>query len=340
MTPPEAIKIAMLGLGNVGRAFARYVAGQQPGFSRRILVAGAADSTGGLLLTSSQEIDSLLDVKAGGSNILRFGRDRAISVKIWIDLLAVLGVSVLVESLPTNLDGGQPALGLIELALRSGINVVTVDKAPVVHGWQALSEAAAAGHSRVEYSGTTGVRPPHELQGSRVLEIRGILNGTTNYLLTEMQEKGVPFQEALIHTQRAGVAEPDPTFDTHGWDTACKILILARSLMGADATLSDVSRIGIGPETESLIEVARSSGRRVRLIGRARIWQGRVRVSVAPKLVGPDSPFFAVEGTSKAALFRTDGKGEVVVHGTSGRDAISQTILEDIERIVSHTTSI
>jgi homoserine dehydrogenase len=168
----------------------------------------------------------------------------------------------------------------------------------------------------------------------RVAEIRGVLNGTTNYILTRMQQGETSFGEALAAAQASGIAEPDPYLDVEGWDSAAKILILAKELMAAEVRISDVSRIGIGPEIESLIRIGRNSGRVVRLVGRARIWQGRVRVSVAPKLVEPDSPFYAVSGTSKAAVFRTERQGPVLIHGRSGRDAISQTIMDDIRRIV------
>jgi homoserine dehydrogenase len=161
------------------------------------------------------------------------------------------------------------------------------------------------------------------------------LNGTTNYILTEMQEGERSFDEGLASAQANGIAEPDRSLDVQGWDTAMKILILAKTLMGADVGLAEVSRIGIGPETESLIKIGRDSGRRVRLVGRARIWQGRVRVSVAPKLLEPDSPFYSVSGTSKAAVFRTERKGQVLAQARSGRDAISQTIVDDIARIAS-----
>src|SRR5262249_7052863 len=154
-------------------------------------------------------------------------------------------------------------------------------------------------------------------------------------MLTQMQGS-LSFQAALDGAISDGVAEPDPSLDVEGWDTACKILILAKALMGAETRLDDVSRIGIGPETESLIGVGKTKGQVVRLVGRARIWQGRVRVSVAPKLVGPESPFFSVSGTSKAAIFRTAERGEVIAHATSGRDSISQTIVEDILRVAGH----
>jgi homoserine dehydrogenase len=253
----------------------------------------------------------------------------------FIRTVRAAGISFLVESLPTNIAGGQPALGLVAAALEQGTNVVTVDKGPLVHGLEALKETALRSGARLGYSGTTGVSIPGELATERVLEIRGVLNGTTNYILTEMQERETSFDEALARAQTSGIAEPDASLDVQGWDTASKILILAKSLMGARASLEEVSRIGIGPETESLIRIARSSGRAVRLVGRARIWQGRVRVSVAPKLVEPDSPFYSVSGTSKAAVFRTERKVAVLALARSGRDAISQTIMDDIIRVAS-----
>lgn len=239
----------------------------------------------------------------------------------------------MVESLPTNLEDGQPALGLITSALARGIHVVTVDKGPLVYGLDALKESAREGGSRFRYSGTSGVSIPAELRGERVIEIRGVLNGTTNHILTAMQRERISFGEALAHAQAEGVAEPDPELDVEGWDTAAKILILAKTLMAADAGLAEVSRIGIGPRTDSLIQIARDTDRIVRLVGRARIWQGRVRVSVAPKLISRDSPFFPVEGTSKLAWFRTESRGEVTSFARSGRDAISRTILGDVESL-------
>jgi homoserine dehydrogenase len=197
-----------------------------------------------------------------------------------------------------------------------------------------LKEAMRQGGTRLAYSGTTGVSPPDDISNDRALEIRGILNGTTNYILSEMQGRSVSFDEALAAAQSEGIAEPDPSLDIEGWDTASKILILAKELMGADSTISQVSRIGIGHETESLIAAARERNARVRLIGRARIWQGRVRVSVAPKMVTADSPFYSISGTSKAALFRTEMKGEVLSLARSGRDAISRVILDDLAKMI------
>ncbi|HJQ67679.1 MAG TPA: hypothetical protein VKA70_01820 [Blastocatellia bacterium] len=326
------INVALLGLGNVGRAFARYV----DSHNLPVRIVALADSTGGLLISSDDHARRAVALKESGSSIAEIASADVIrDGKDFIDLLPEAGARFLIESLPTNLSSGQPALGLILSALSRGINVVTVDKGPLVHGLNALETAADAAGVGFGFSGTTGVAAPDDIQTSRVIEIRGVLNGTTNYILTEMQERGLSFDQALARAQADGVAEPDPSLDIEGWDTAAKILILAKDLMGATASITEVSRIGIDSEIKSLIHTARDRNGRVRLVGRARIWQGRVRVSVAPKIVNADSPFYSVSGTSKAALFRTEESGETVAFARSGRDAISQIILDDVRKIES-----
>jgi homoserine dehydrogenase len=334
---PHPLKVALLGFGNVGRAFARYIDEQGAAKKLDISIGAIADSSGGLILDSPGQIEQLMAHKESGRSIKDVKLDSIItsdslitSASEFINALSQSGISVLVESLPTNLTDGQPALNLLTSALAQGINVVTVDKGPLVHGLDAMKESAREGGSRFGYSGTTGVSIPDELRQERVIEIRGVLNGTTNYILTAMQQAHITFDEALAQAQADGIAEPDPKLDVEGWDTAAKILILAKTLMGSDARLAELSRIGIGPQTDSLIQAGRDRDCVVRLIGRARIWQGRVRVSVAPKLISKDSPFYSVEGTSKLALFRTEGKGEALSYARSGRDAISQVIVDDL----------
>ncbi|MEN3335350.1 MAG: homoserine dehydrogenase, partial [Blastocatellia bacterium] len=205
----------------------------------------------------------------------------------------------------------------------------------LVHGFEALQQAARTGGARLGFTGTTGVSIPYELAGERLLEIRGVLNGTTNYILTEMQQRGVSFSEALSSAQASGIAEPDPSLDVDGWDRVDKTLILATAFMNADTRLDEVTRIGINADTDELIRIGRETNRVVRLVGRARLYQGRVRVSVVPKLLAADSPFYAVGGTSKLAVFRTASKREVIAKAHSGRDAIAQTMVEDIVKLTS-----
>jgi homoserine dehydrogenase len=332
----KKINIALLGFGNVGQSFARYLEKTGESANLKINIRAIADSSAALLIDSDAQIKALLTHKESGHSLQTFAPDSAIrDAKEFIHSLQTSNISCLVESLPTNIKDGQPALDLLTEALRQGLNVVTVDKGSLVESFDALTKSAQIGNARFAFTGTTGVAIPEAIATDKVLEIRGVLNGTTNYILTAMQQQGLAFDEALAIAQREGIAEPDPSLDVEGWDTACKILILAKALMNADAKLTDVSRIGISKETQSLIDNGRATGRIVRLVGRARIWQGRVRVSVAPKLLDKDSPFYNVSGTSKAAIFRTAERGEVLSVARSGRDAISQVILDDILQVMS-----
>ncbi len=330
----EQVNVALLGFGNVGRAFAEYCKTNGDGLSPRLSIRAVADSSGGLVLDSHKDLNRVLAHKALGHSVGEFSPSNIIAdANQFIAWLSTSEVSVLVESLPTNINSGHPALDLITLALSLGLNVVTVDKGPLVHGFAQLKEAAKSGGSGFGYSGTTGVAIPDELKGQAVFEIAGVLNGTSNHILTEMLERRSAFDAALAQAQANGVAEPDPSLDVEGWDTAAKMLILAKSLMNADTTLSDVSRVGINERTEALIETARATGQAVRLIGRARQYNSRVRVTVAPELVASDSPFFSVRGTSKLAVFRTERRA-VVSTSRSGRDAISQAILDDVRKLL------
>lgn len=328
------VNVALLGFGNVGRAFADYI-GRMSDQRLRLRVRALADRSGGIRVESDQALQRIIDHKTVGRPLREFaGSSTLTDARAFIEQLTLAGVRVLVESLPTNLKDGQPALDLNSAALRAGLHVVTVDKGPLVHGFAALQQAAQTGGARLGFTGTTGVSLP-DLAGERLIEIRGVLNGTTNYILTEMQERGASFDEALRSAQAAGVAEPDPSLDVDGWDTVVKTLILAQALMNADTRLDEVTRIGISQETGDLIRVGRESHRVVRLVGRARLYQGRVRVSVVPKLVGEDSPFYAVNGTSKLAVFRTASQREVISAAHSGRDAIAQTIVDDIVKVIA-----
>jgi homoserine dehydrogenase len=332
------IKIALLGFGNVGQAFAHYL--EKTGAGQEYPIYGISDSSGGLILRDQDGARQVLELKESGRPIAGCAGHGSFSdVRSYIDLLHQAGIRVLVESLPTNTVDGQPALDLVRRALDQKLAVVTVDKGPIVHAFQSLVKIAALRRTKLAYSGTTGVRPPAEISGCHVSDIHGILNGTTNYILTEMQEHRLNFPDAVALAQSEGVAEPNPELDTKGWDTACKILILANEWMNAQASLAQVVRIGIGPETEQMIDEARAAAKSVRLIGRARLAEGQVRLTVAPRLVGPQSPLFSVSGTSKGAVFVTREKGEIFAGGLSGRDAISDTILRDVRTVAADVSA-
>jgi homoserine dehydrogenase len=322
------INVAVLGFGNVGRSFARYVDRAEAIQGRRLRICAVADVSGGAVLRSPDDLSALL---ASGRNVAHhFGADEVVDTATFVQMLPASDISTLVEAMPTNICDGQPALSLLRAAITDRIHVVAVDKGPIVHGWAELTEQAKRHGVRLAFTGASGVRAPAGIVPGDVLQIQGVLNGTTNFVLTKMQEEGLSFDTALGQAQEMGVAEPDPSLDIEGWDTSCKILILANAWMRASLTLADVYRTGIGPETETLIEDAKSIEGRVRLVGHARLYHGRARVSVAPKIVDPDSPFYGVSGTRKTALFTIKDREDVVVHSDSGRDSIARIIAEDV----------
>jgi homoserine dehydrogenase len=322
----------LLGFGNVARAFARFLGESR--VAEEIQIRAIADSTGGVFIASSEHLDRLIQMKESGLSLRNCSPHDCIGDPgAFIDALRNSGVQAVVESLPNRLEDGEPALSLLRRLLAAGIPVVTVNKGPLVHGWVELEEAARAGGARLACSGATGVQPPAELRDCRTVEIQGILNGTVNHILSAMQMRSLTFAEGLAEARSLGIAEPDPRMDIEGWDAACKIVILSNRWMSAGARLDDVTRIAIGPETESLAQTARASQRRLRLLSRARMWQGRVRLSVVPKLVTPGSPFYALDGVRKGALFRTGERGDLFVEGRSGRQAISEIILGDVMEI-------
>ncbi len=328
--------IALLGFGNVGRGFARYLLNSPPGPPAQTTVRGVADVTGGLYLHSPDRLSSVLRIVDEGRQVGNCAsHGRLVSVAEYVGRLADFGVTVLVECMPTNLAGGQPALGYLQAALNSGIHVVTVDKGPVVHGHAELRRAAAAAGVRLAFTGTIGVRPPAAIQAGQVAEITGVLNGTTNFILSEMLERSLPFADALALAQASGIAEPDPALDIEGWDTAAKLLILAQEFMNAQVRLGDIPRLGLGAEANQMIRQARASECAVRLIGRAVAAAGGAHLSVAPELVEKASPFYDVSGVRKGALFRTNDGIAHFSAGYSGRDAIARVILDDIAAVVA-----
>ena len=332
----DMIKIALLGFGTVGRAFARYLETLAATGNADYGIAAVADISGGVLLSDPAQVRLLLESQNRGQMIADGADPGSVMNSFeFIQALGPAGIPVLVECLPTDPATGQPGRDLIECALNQGIAVVTVDKGPMVHDFMGLTAAARRNGTRLAYSGTTGVRPPADISGCHVLDIRGILNGTTNYILTEMHQSHLTFKQALAQARDQGIAEPNPDLDIQGWDTACKILILANEWMQAESTLDDVIRIGIGPETEQMIRSECEPDQLVRLIGHAHLREGRVQLSVAPKIIGSESVFYSLSGTSKGAVFRTREMGEILVKARSGLDAIAHTILEDIRTMTA-----
>ncbi len=256
------------------------------------------------------------------------------------EALASLPADILVETTPTNIQDGEPGLTHLRTALQHGRHVVTAAKGPLVLFFQELKELAKRANRKLMISAATAAALPTLdvgldcLAGTEVLLAEGILNGTTNYILTRMTEEGCPYTEALAEAQRMGIAEPDPSLDVEGRDTANKILLIANEVFQAGLTLQDIPVEGITKITPADINRARKEGKIIKLIGKVEKKNGRVRAAVAPLAIPLDHPLASVRGSEKAISYLTDTMDRVTVSGGKSNPlGAAAAILKDIIRI-------
>jgi homoserine dehydrogenase len=253
-----------------------------------------------------------------------------------LTLIRECSADAIVELSYTNLQTGEPATSYISAALSRGLHVVTTNKGPVALHYPRLAELARQkgvqlGVEGTVMSGTPTLRLGRELLApAGVFGVEGILNGTTNFILTRM-ETGMPYPAALAEAQRLGYAEADPTGDVEGFDAAGKVVILARLLLGASLSMADVDRQGITGLTPSDIDAARAAGERWKLIGSLSLKDDQVSASVRPTRLPLANPLAGVGGATNAILFHTHLLGDVTLIGPgAGRLETGAAVLEDL----------
>jgi homoserine dehydrogenase len=241
-----------------------------------------------------------------------------------------------IEATYTNIKTAEPAHSHFKAALESGKHLVTTNKGPTALYFRELAVLAKEKKLHFRYEGTVMSGTPvlnlteFCLAGNEVKEIRGILNGTTNFILSNM-EKGKSYADALKEAQELGFAEAVPDADVEGFDAMAKVIILAKAVMGADIAVSDVDRTGITKITLQDIEAAKAEGKRWKLIGRLVREGDAVRASVRPEKLDITDPLASVMGATNAATFRTELLGNVTIVGAgAGKIETGYSILADI----------
>ncbi len=232
------------------------------------------------------------------------------------------GAGALVEMSPINRATGRPALDYLELALNLGLHAVSANKGPVVHGYRHLSALARQKGKAFLFEATVMDGFPllnlyrECLPATRVSSFRGVLNSTTNLILTLMEE-GKSFEEAVQHAQDIGIAETDPGNDIDGWDSAVKVCVLGNVLMGADIRPADVDRAGIRSITPEMIRTAQLARRKWRLLCTAEWLDGQLQARVAPEEVPANDPLFRLYGTTSAIQIKTDTLNQLTLLETA-----------------------
>jgi homoserine dehydrogenase len=218
---------------------------------------------------------------------------------------------VLIELTPLNQRDGEPAISHVRNALERGQHVITANKGPLAFAYQELRDLAARQGRGFLFESTVMDGAPllsirrAGLPAAEVLGFRGVLNSTTNFILTQM-EAGSTFEAAVSQAQQMGIAETDPSADVDGWDAAVKTVVLANVLMGADLRPADVKRIGIRNVSQTQMRAALESGGHIKLVCRAERLGDQVVAQVEPEQVSLDDPLASLSGTSSMVSLRTD----------------------------------
>jgi homoserine dehydrogenase len=341
------MRIVLVGFGSVGKALASLLESRRDdlyartGMSTKLVCV--MDSKGAAVSHTGLNAAELLDAKARtGSvgHIAGSGMTGHDELKLIRDVQA----DVVVESSPSNLAEPRPALERMKAAMGSRKHVVTVNKGPLAAAMPALMELARFNRVQLRYSGTVGAGTPvlatarTLAAGDTILKIRGIMNGTTNFILWRMATQNDTYESALKEAMRLGYAETDPSADVDGIDTATKVVILANAVLRMGATAKDVKISGIRDFPKKRIDEAASRSESMKLIGE--IDAVTRSLSVSPQPVPRHGPM-DVPANLNAVQFTLKSAGEVTLVGRGAGGAETATaILRDLTDVWHATGAI
>lgn len=308
------LDIAMLGYGNVARALARLLMRKadvlRDDFDLTFRVTGIATRSRGFAIDpDGLDLAAALALVDAGSSLDELHRVGPVA-----DTLAFLDAcpaDLIMEATWLNPQTGYPAVDYVRHALEAGRHVVTANKGPVAFAYRELRALAESKGCGFFFESTVMDGAPvlgigrEGLPATTVNRISGILNSTTNYVLTRL-EQGETLDEAVKGAQAMGIAEADPSTDLEGWDATVKIVVLANVLMGADLRPQDVDRTGIMGVTAEMAQAARAEGKRVKLLCEAVRDGSVIRARVQPTALPLSSPLAQVDQTSSAVTIETD----------------------------------
>ena len=319
----KTLKVGMLGCGTVGSQVAR------------LMVANKADLTS----RAGAELE-LVKVAVRDTSVKREGISSNLITEDAQSVVNDPSIDLIIEVM----GGISPAKELILTALKNGKSVVTANKALLAKDGAALYEAASNANVDLYYEAAVAgaipiLRPLREsLVGDQVLRIMGIVNVTTNYILTKMDESGTAFSDALKQAQDLGFAEADPTADVEGFDAADKAAILAGLAFHSRVTDKDVYREGITKITAADVKVAKAMDMVIKLLAITELTsEGEISVRVHPALISRNHPLASVRESFNAVFVQAKSAGEMMFYGRgAGGEPTASAVLGDLVAIARH----
>jgi homoserine dehydrogenase len=332
-------KIAIIGFGNVGQGLTKIISDKYALLNERFgvdirivavcdLYKGSVADPDGLdpsLLLSTLELEGnlkCLDTKHSSWNAT--------------ETIDKSGADILIELAYTDLKTGEPALSHVKRALNNGMHVSMTNKGPVALAFPELRDIAKKNNVQIGIEGTVMSGTPSLTLGTDMLlaagitRIQGILNGTTNYILGEM-EAGLDYQKALTQAQELGYAEADPKGDVDGHDAAAKVVILGNLFMDLALTLPDIDCTGISHISKEDVSKALTKNKHWKLIGTVAKTETGYIASVKPEMVDKNHPLASISGATNAITYSTELLGDITLIGPgAGRVETGYAVIEDI----------
>ncbi|NDJ86963.1 MAG: homoserine dehydrogenase [Chloroflexi bacterium] len=330
--------IALLGFGNVLRAFAELLEQKNPTLEQRYgyrlkVVGISTNSHGRAIDPAGIKLSQALELVRSGEGLDSL--DAGWNIQSTPEFIQAVPAEVILEATWLDPTSGQPAIDFVRTALETGKHVVTANKGPVAFAYQSLRDLARQKDLGFLFESTVmDGMPLHSLAregllGLEISRIRGILNSTTNAILTRLEE-GIAFEKAVAEMQEAGLAEADPSNDVDGWDSAVKIVVLANVFMGGDLRPSDVHREGIRDITLQDAKSALTNGERIKLVCEATQEGGHIHAQVRPLRLPLSDPLANTNYTVCAVSIDTDVLPQVsLIEGPSSPTTTAYGMLVD-----------
>lgn len=336
--PAGHLSVALIGFGSVGRAFVRQLAKTadriRDGYGLDCAITGVATRRHGLAINRLGLDPAALCALDPSASLDEL--HCCPHADDTIEFIREAEADVVVESSVLDVETGGAAVEHIRAAFDAGADVVTVNKGPVACAYRELRALATSLGREFRFEGTVMDGAPvfnlvaETLPGCQVLGFRGVLNSTTNLIVTRM-EQGTSFEDALADARARGIVEANPHHDIDGHDAAAKAAALVNVLMDGSLTPRNVSTTGIRSVTREALQAEVERGRRLRLIARAERRGGEIEAAVRPESLAETDPLARLDGTSNALTLQTDLMGELtMVERDPGIDQTAYAVLSDL----------
>ena len=336
----KKVRLGVVGFGIVGKGVCKVIRDKAEQYKKNygidVRIVCVADMLNSIYDKDGIDLTKLMDHNKERSPVINYPDSS--KNKKWNGEVAVenMDADIVVEVTPTNIKDAQPGLNHIMKAFDRGMHVVTSNKGPLALYYEKVIKAKEESGKEFRYEATVGGTMPvinlaqEALKGNKIISVKGILNGTTNYILSNMAFEGKKFGDALKEAQEKGYAEANPAQDIEGWDAACKATILSNALMGKSMTLQDVKVKGITGVTMEDVLAAKNKGNIIKLL--VEVTEKGAKVEPTP--VPLNSPL-AVTGTLNVAVFETDLSKDITVMGRgAGQIETAAAIMSDVFAIV------